>query len=383
MKKRWTLILVLIGFALVGKPQTNYKVIAYYGGKMPVELIPAEKLDVINFAFAEIDPQTGRLMISDSARDTVIFKQLVELKNRNPKLKVLISVGGWGRSKWFSNVANGAENRKVFAESCVAFLRNYQFDGVDVDWEFPVNGGLPENIYRKKDKRNYTLLLKDLRTALDRDGQYLLTAAVTASPDYVKNIEPEEMARYLDWFNVMTYDFHGQNEQGVDRYTNFNAPLDAVHNDPVKKPYNRLLNVKAAVQYYLKKGIPSFKIIPGAPFYAKGYAHVPPENHGLFQKYKGVPVINGENKPYFTFYELDHDYVNKNGYVRYWCNEAQVPWLYHSKKRIFISYDDEQSVKAKAEYVRNNHLGGLMFWELSQDKEGKLLKVIVETLKKN
>jgi chitinase len=367
----------------------------------PVSKIPGEKLTAINYAFSNVSGD-GRCVLGNpqadverfyTAEESVdhqaddpqglhgSFNQLRKLKEKHPHLKVLISIGGWTWSDHFSDAARSTGSRKDFVQSCrELYFQEYPglFDGVDIDWEFPVNGGIQEG--RPEDRRNFTLLLDELRQQLDeqgdRDGKrYLLTIAAPAGPRVYANLELERIHPYLDWINLMTYDFHGV----WDSVTNFNAPLYKSSGDPASDPITRdQLNADAAVRAYLQAGIPSQKIVLGAPFYGRGWGGVPDREHGLYQPASG-PAPGGREPGAFAYTEIIEHYSPK--YQRHWHPEAKVPWLYNPEAGVMLSYDDAESIKMKAEYAKEHHLGGMMFWEMSQDG-GELIDVIYESLRK-
>jgi chitinase len=367
-------------------PRNDQRIIGYftewsvYQRKYNVPDIPADKLTHINYAFARI--VGGECAIHDSyaAIDKFYdgdkwdagylrgnFHQLQKLKKKHPHLKTLISVGGWTLSSPFSDVALIKETRAKFAKSCVAFMVKYGFDGVDIDWEYPVSGGEPGNKTRPEDKPNYTLLLAELRRQLDEQGKsdkrsYLLTIAAPAGPKTFANLELDKIHAHLDWINLMTYDFHG----GWSPLTNFNAPLYPSSKDPTPdETIRKYFNADSAVKAYLKAGVPADKLVLGVPLYGRGWGGVKNINDGLYQPpVKNLPQGTWE-AGVFDYKDLAKNYVGK--FKRFWHDEAKVPWLFDEKKGIMISYDDAESLRIKAEYVKQHKLGGVMFWELSAD----------------
>jgi len=188
--------------------------------------IPANKLTHIPYAFAKIDPKTLTITLADPVTDRRNFEKLRQLKTKHPHLKTLISVGGWDYSRYFSDAAATANSRKAFAQSCVAFIREHGFDGVDLDWEYPVSGGMAGNHNRPQDKQNFTLLLQTLREQLDAQGRkdgksYLLTIAGAVSSSYLDRIELTRILPLVDYIFLMSYDMHGP----WDTFADFNAPL--------------------------------------------------------------------------------------------------------------------------------------------------------------
>jgi len=362
--------------------------------------IPGELLTHINYAFGVISPQEDKCVLGDPVADTQkfyganesfdhkpdlkdalhgAFGQFVKLKAEYPHLKILISLGGWNGSARFSDVALTDEVRSKFVDSCInLYFRKYPgiFDGVDVDWEYPVSGGLYPG--RPEDKHNFTLLLREFRRQLDLQGQadgkaYLLTIAAPAGPANYANLELGEIHKTLNWINIMTYDFHG----AWDSVTNFNSPLYKTSTDPTLDPVVReQFNVDAAVQAYLAAGIPPEKLVIGVPFYGRGWQGVGNTNHGLYQPATGAAP--GRFEPgVFEYGDIKKNYLAT--YERYWQEEARVPWLYNPEKGIMITYEDPQSIAEKAAYVNTNHLSGMMFWELSYDG-GELLTAAVNAL---
>jgi chitinase len=340
--------------------------------------IPAGRLTHVNYAFANIDPDTGECIIGDIWADDANFRQMALLRQQYPHLKVLIAIGGWTWSGEFSNVALTEASREKFVASCVnRFLIRYgdAFDGIDLDWEFPVVGGIAGSAARPEDKHNYTLLVEEFRRQMDAleeetGREYLLTLAAPAKPATYAHYELDALSQYLDWFNVMTYDYHGS----WDDTTNFSAPLNESSGDPSEGR----LSVDTTVQGYLEAGVPPEKIMLGVPFYGRGWAGVPDVDHGLYQPTTHLPRGTWE-KGIFDYKDLAKNYVAQNDYTRHWHEEAQAPWLYNPSEGIFITFDDPESVALKADYVISHGLGGIMFWELSGD-DGSLLDAIYDHL---
>lgn len=356
--------------AVVPAPSPQeFRVIAYVAGWSMPATIRSEKLTHINFAFARIDG-SGRIGFEDP-KFALALRSLLALRQRNPGLKILISVGGW-EADGFSDAALTETSRQRFAESAVEFLRAHTLDGIDLDWEYP-GQGVAGIKFRVEDKQNFTLLLEALREKLDAasaaDGRaganrYLLTIA-SADREYFDHTEMDRLHVYLDWINVMSYDFFNSLTKTTGHHAGLYASEFAAPNDR---------NADASIKQHLAAGIPSDKLVLGVAFYGRGFAGVNPENQGL-------------NQPYER-YEGDHPYseiattlIASLGPVRIWDERAQAPFLWNARTRTFITYDDPQSIRAKAAYVRKHRLGGMMFWELSQDRDDELLDVIVTSLR--
>lgn len=323
--------------------------------------VDADGMTRIYYAFANI--RDGR-MVEGFAQDAENIPQVTALRRENSRLKVMISVGGWLWSGGFSDVALTAKSRKVFIQSVVEFLDRYSLDGLDVDWEYPGMAGAG-HAFRSEDKENFTQLLKELRKRFDAEGKkrqrrLYLTIAAGASDEYLAHTEMEEVARYVDAVNLMTYDY---TQPGVDTVTGHNAPLFANPAD------QKDVSADATVQAFEQAGVPSEKILLGIPFYGKVWGEVADKDHGLFQP--GVKAAGVD-----AAYSVIEETMLGHGFTRYWDETARVPYLYSEEKRVFVSYEDAQSIGAKCDYVRTHGLGGVMFWSYFNDPSGELLGAI-------
>jgi chitinase len=325
------------------------------------------------------------------------FQQLKQLKALYPNLKVLISLGGWTWSSHFSNAALTRASRDALVKSCIdLFIRGDLpadqdaggpgsaagvFDGIDIDWEYPAVCGNtcgPE-VARPEDTRNFTLLLKEFRRQLDKLGKqnrrhYLLTVATAAGPDTFAKLALDRIHQYLDFINVMTYDYHGTWENT----TNFQSPLFPSRQDPAQ-PFR--LTTHETVQAYIDSGVPRRKIVVGVPFYSHGWQGVPDINQGLYQPATGPApcdsVVLPDCEAGTEDYEVLKAKLQAGTFTRYFNNKTKNAWLYDPAAQIFWTYDDPQSLNAKAAYVQDQHLGGAMFWELSGDTpDGELIATL-------
>jgi GH18 family chitinase len=308
------------------------------------------------------------------------FGQLQALKAKYPKLKTMISIGGWTLSAPLYSISRDAQKRADFAKSSVYVMVKYGFDGIDVDWEYPGGGGLDgSGVASTSDGANYNLLLKAIRDEMNRqtaiDGKkYYLSIAGPGGDQNIANFDPKAVSQIADWINIMTYDFHG----GWDSYTGINAPM--VNIDPSAGRAN--WSVQGATQIYLnglngRGGVPAAQLVLGVPFYGRGWDGVQagPNGDGLGQAgYEATSPGLGETEfPYNSLFSsgaLTYSngvYAGAGGYKRYWNAAAQVPYLYSATAKRFITYDDSESMRVKANYANQVGLGGLMFWELSED----------------
>ncbi|RQP24760.1 glycoside hydrolase family 18 protein [Piscinibacter terrae] len=340
--------------------------------------LPGRKLTHLNYAFANI--AGGEIAIGNPSVDTDNFARLRTLKKKSPGLKTLISVGGWEWSGQFSDVALTAESRAKFAASGVAFIRKHGFDGVDVDWEFPVAGGMESNVHRPEDKQNFTLLMQALREALDQAGRedkrhYLLTAAVGNNDSYLRNTEPEAIGRALDWLNVMTYDMNGP----WSARSGHVAPLypDPAISGPGLDPRN---NVSEVIGQYLAAGVPAGKIVMGVPFYAYSWRGCAAALDGQYQSCGGKGPGTWEEGA-LDYADLVKNYVGRNGYEVHWNEAAKVPYLYKAGTGEFVTYDDPRSLREKLRFLKAKGLAGAMFWQITGDHRDALLNALAAGLR--
>ncbi|WP_157669637.1 glycoside hydrolase family 18 protein [Chitinibacter sp. GC72] len=305
------------------------------------------------------------------------WNQLKQLKKKNPNLKVVISLGGWTWSKYFSDAALPA-NREAFVKSCVdAYIKGNVpnkegkiipglaagvFDGFDIDWEYPASPGNAGNIVREEDTQNYTALLAEFRKQIDavKPG-LLLTIAAPASSSKSEKIELEKIIPYLNWINLMAYDFTGP-WSGT---TGHHAVLNGGAKDRV--------SVDGSVDDYLARGIPANKLILGVPFYGYGWKVNSLENNGLYQpSLAAVKGPDGEST-------LKYHYVKNLPGKVFRDEKTRAVWKVNGND--VIVYDDVQLLKEKIEFAKKKKLGGMMAWELSQDTTGaELVNTIYENL---
>ena len=216
-------------------------------------------------------------------------------------------------------------------------------------------------VHRPQDKQNFTLLLRELREALDRQGRrdgkrYVLTIAGAVSGGYLNSIEPQAVAETVDHIFLMAYDLHGPWDSSAD----FNAPLYT----PSDGPPRYRASVDDGISAWLARGVPAEKLVLGMPLYGYIYQGVSSRNSGLYQSFQSAKSVSWD--------KVKGEYRNRSAYRQFRHEEAKVPYLYGS--RSFLSYDDPDSIAAKAELARRRGLGGVGFWELSQDTAGDLIQ---------
>merc|ERR1711892_455488 len=317
------------------------------------------------------------------------MRRTVALKEKNPDLKVLVSVGGWTAGGWiFSQMAETAANRAKFIKSVVHFIKYFGFDGMDLDWEYPALDMWPVIPTNPEDKQHFTLLMKELRHAFDIEG-YLITFAAAPDPEKAKNAyELEKIVPYVDWLNVMFYDYSGP----WDNFTGIDAPLYGRWGEGYVGHPKYGFNIYETMQHYLTHGVPPEKLSMGIHTESKGWvlangANSTDEDSGIYcPAYEGNPNMTfSRQEGWLNYYEIlqfwhnetvedsrwsdlilgrdewtiyDHEHGNVDGYYL-------SPFAYQGK--YWVSYDDENSVDVKARYANHYGLKGAFIWEVDTD----------------
>ena len=340
------------------QPQT-LKVIAYYSGSADkVSNYEVEKLTHIIYCFSHLK---GNQLHIDNANGAATIHQLVQLKKRNPSLKVLLSLGGWGGCKTCSEVFSSPQNRIEFSKSVKRLLKKYHADGIDLDWEYPAIEGFPGHAFKPSDKQNFTQLIKQLRHSLGQ--QYEISFAAGGIKPYMdSSIEWKEVMPLVNNVNLMSYDL-------VNGYS-----LVTGHHTPLYSTAQNMLSVDWGVTQLLNFGVPKEKIVIGAAFYGRVWENVPDSNNGLYQP--------GKFKKSESIQKID-DLLKADGYAYHWDTTAEAPYIYNASQKLFITYDNKKSIEKKTRYALDKGLGGIMFWQLGLDyyKDG-LLETIID-VKKN
>lgn len=381
LASRRTLLFMLLSTSLtVGLPaRAAPEIAAYYDGSTPVATIPAGKLDYLLYAFGE--PDDRGLCAAPTSEQLQAFAALRRLRADHPRLHLLISIGGWGEAPQYSDLALTAASRTAFAASCIRqFVTEQGFDGIDLDWEFPVHGGM--NKSRPQDRDDATALMQELRRQLDARGvkdhrHYDLTLAVPAGTwqqggaySAGDSYDLKAVAASADWLNVMTYDMNNV----FSPYAGFNSPLRADPHDPTPEPQRRLDNLEGAVHYFESQGVPASKIMLGVAFYGRGFSGVSSQGAGLYSRYQG----GFDETPWKT---VRSQFLTDNAWVRHWSQSANAPWLFNAGKGVFFSYDDPKSMGIKASFIAAQRLKGAVIWELGEDDpRDSLLDALVSAL---
>jgi chitinase len=339
--------MLLFQLALPGQQVPQPKIIAYYTGNGTlIRQYPIHQLTHIIYSFLSLHGDT--LGFKDHQQRLVV-QQLVTLKKDYPHLKVMVSIGGWGGCAPCSGLFASPLHRQTFAKTTVQLLKQYNIDGLDLDWEYPVIEGYPGHPYDTADKSHFTELVKDLRKEMGKD--YLLSFAAGGFTGYLEqSIDWNTVLPLVDFVNLMTYDL----VNGYSKTTGHHTPLRGYlpNQESTEKCVNWLLAKKAAPA----------QLIIGAAFYARVWKEVADKEQGLYQTGQFLRSVSFNQLPAYR-----NDSV---GFTYYWDKKAKAPYEYNNRKKLFFTYDNERSIAEKVKFIQSKKLGGIMFWELSEDLTG-------------
>ncbi|VDH99458.1 chitinase [Mytilus galloprovincialis] len=316
------------------------------------------------YAFAKLDGY--KLAAVEWNDDTTpwskgMYERFNNLKLSNPSLKTLLAVGGWNfGSKPFSDMASQPSRRSIFINSTIEFLRKRNFDGLDIDWEYPATRGGPP-----QDKMNLASLMKEMRKAFEEESKstgksrLLLTIAVPADEEKIKNgYDIEAISKSSDFINIMTYDFHG----AWDPITGHNSPLFPRSKD---MGYAAQKNINWVSNYWFKKGTPRSKIIIGFPLFGRGFTLTNQNSHDIGSRATGGSIAGPHTSEVGYIANFEVCKMIADGAKVYRDKEQKVPYLVQGDQ--WIGYDDKESFTEKANWVKQNKFGGVMFWSLALD----------------
>jgi len=356
------LVAALAALTANGQPPSDVKhplaVIGYYAGRSTaIDSFPTRELTHIIFSFCHL---SGNKLHVDNARDTTTIQKLVALKQTHPELKVILSLGGWGGCKTCPDVFATEKGRTEFVGSVKQLTSYFHTDGIDLDWEYPALVNVPGYPFYPEDKDHFTALIRLLRKELGKEQE--ISFAAGGYTDYLKtSIDWKNVAPLVNYINLMTYDL-------VNGYATVTG-----HHTPLYSTPQQVESIDHAVRYLDSIGVPLHKIAIGLAFYARVFNSVDSINSGLYRPchfFRGVSY-----RDQATWLSAD------SGWTYHWDPIAQAPWSYNAGKGLLASYDDSTSVRLKTLYALHKGLGGVMFWQMTEDRffSGRLLDVIDQT----
>ncbi|XP_050091877.1 chitotriosidase-1-like [Anopheles aquasalis] len=338
------------------------KVFAYVGtwaayrqgrGEFNTSHIDPTLCDYLLYAFfgvtvsGEVEIKDPWLDLEDSGRGNI--RRFNELKRVNRSLKTLASFGGATFPAYkFSQVAASSNLRSRFASNARRFCQEHDFDGIDIDWEFPTSG----------DRSNFVQLLAALSSELHSAGLILTVAVGPTESRASESYDIGGIARHVDFINLMAYDYNGS----WDSYTGHNAPLYA---GPSDQGFQKQLNIDHSVQHWLRQGAPAGKLMLGVPACGRTFKLANAYNHDLRDTAEapGNPGSYTNNAGTLAYYEVLENL--QNGFTRARDHTQKVPYAYSGRQ--WMSYDDPESIADKCNYAVNRNLGGVMMWSIDMD----------------
>jgi chitinase len=362
---RFTSFLFLLCSVVTAAAQKNtdskdFAVIAYYAGRTTmIDSFEVEKLTHLIFSFCHLK---GDALSVNNARDSATILRMVALKKRNPQLKIILSLGGWGGCQTCSSVFSTRRGRRIFAKSAKQLGKYFGTDGIDLDWEYPAIRGFPGHTYSLADKPNFTALILQLRKKLGR-GKEISFAAGGFTSYIDSSVEWKKIMPKTDRVNLMSYDL----------VSGFSAVSG--HHTPLYSTPQQVESVDNGVKKLIAAGVPPQKIAIGAAFYARLFAVADTTNNGLYlpaRFYHGLSFVHFADTLNVT-----------NGFTRYWDTVAQAPYAFNIQRKLMATYDDSESIKLKTQYVIKNKLNGIMFWQLAEDRFSNGLLDVIAGVKKD
>jgi chitinase len=356
MKQLITITITAFFILTAAAQRSNTCITAYYAGPAArLDSFATQQLTHLIFSFGHL---RGNTLHIGTAADTACIQKMVSLKASNPQLKIILSLGGWGGCYSCSPVFATAAGRREFAASVKTLTDYFNTDGIDLDWEYPAIAGYPGHPYSADDKKNFTQLLKALRKELGKNKE-ISFAAGGFNLFIDSSVQWKKAMRFADKVYVMSYDLvHG-------------FSTSSGHHTPLYSTPQQEASVDNAVNRLLAKKVPAKKIVVGAAFYARMFLVNDTINRGLYRPgrfYRGI-----------SYAHLYDSISTAKGFTQYWDPVAQAPYAFNPERKILVTYDDSISVTRKTQYVLNRKLGGIMFWQLADDKfRNGLLQVIAD-----
>lgn len=335
--------------------QKDLAVVAYYtGDASDIQNFRVDELTHIIYSFGHL--QGNKLQV-DNEKSEAAIRRLVKLKDTYPELKVMLSLGGWGGCPTCSRVFSTPEGRVEFAHSVKVLEQRLGIDGLDLDWEYPSIEGYPGHKFSPEDKPNFTTVVKTLRDSMPAS---IITFAAGGFQKYLDSaVEWKEVMKYVDFVNLMTYDL----VNGYSKLTGHHTPLYSNHAG--------MESTDHAVQYLSRLGVPKNKMVIGAAFYGRVWKDVAPAHHGLYQA--------GTFKESIPYRKMNAIFSKSGGFKKFWDKGAQAPYGYNKKLHEFITFDNKKSLILKTRYAKSQGLRGIMFWQITLDKqENGLLQAIYD-----
>lgn len=328
-------------------------------GKYTLDNFDPKLCTIINYSFASLDDKTLTVMVKDTDFLNQFSQKIPSLKRQNRKLKALLAMGGWSDSKdgnKYARLVSSKNSRKNFIEKAIQFLKQHEFDGLDLNWEYPVCWHAKCDDSRRSERINYGIFAQELRSAFDKNN-LMITASVSGSQYIIdRAYDVPAMARALHMINVLTYDFAGT-YRGK---TSHNSALYYKNGDDSEN-----LNIDSAMKHWVEKGAPKSKLSIGVPLFGRSFTLAEKDKNGLYSPIKGEgKVAQYTNQPGYMGYNEICELVKDQAWT---VKRVSGVGPYAYKDDQWVSYDDPKSAAEKAKYARDNGYAGIKIWEVTHD----------------
>ncbi|KAI1776334.1 family 18 glycosyl hydrolase [Hypoxylon cercidicola] len=335
---------------------------------MSIDQIPVGALTHLMFSFGYITPGDFQVVPMDDL-DPSLFNKMAALKRKNKALKVMVALGGWTfndpgpTQQVFHDVASSKANRSKFITNLLSFLRQYAFDGVDFDWEYP---GADDRGGSEEDGENFTSLIKELKEAIaNQPIEYVVSFTTPTSYWYLRHFDIKGSADAADFVNIMSYDLHGI----WDSWNPIGSNVLA---------HSNLTEIKLALDLYWRNDVPPEKLNLGLGFYGRSFQLTDPSCFKPGCQFRGgaSPGSCTKNSGTLAYREIV-DIIDKKKLKPYYEKEHAVKYIVWDQDQ-WVSYDDEETIEAKIKFANDQGLGGVLIWSVDQDTDDlKALSAVV------